>query len=168
VNTPERPSAPAPLTPAHDLASFDCGTPALDAWLQRRALANEVAGASRTFVIEAGGRVVGYYSLAATSILHGAATGKARRNMPDPIPAVLVARLALDKSMQGHGHGIGLLRDAVLRVAGAAQTIGVRVVLVHAISNAAKAFYERCGFRASPLDPLTLMITIEEAQRLIG
>ncbi len=88
--------------------------------------------------------------------------------MPDPLPAVLLGRLAIDRTWQGKGLGADLLRDAVLRVVGAAAAVGVRAMLVHAISDEAKAFYEKHGFRSSPLEPMTLMITLEEAQRLIG
>jgi GNAT superfamily N-acetyltransferase len=88
--------------------------------------------------------------------------------MPDPVPVALLGRLAIDRSRQGSGLGAALLRDAVLRVVGAAGTIGVRALLVHAISDEAKAFYEHGGFRASATDPMTLMITIDEAQRMLG
>ena len=112
--------------------------------------------------------MIGYYSLAAGSVLHEAATGRVRRNMPDPVPAALLGRLAIDQGWQGRGLGSALLRDAVLRVVGAAGTIGVRALLVHAISDEAKAFYEHWGFRPSAIEPMTLMITIEEAQRMLG
>jgi len=168
VNAPNRPTAPAPLSPEHNVEAFDSGVAALDAWLKHRARSNEAAGASRTFAICKNGRVVGYYSLAAASIMHSQATGKAKRNMPDPVPAVLIGRLALDKAWQGSGHGISLLQDAVLRIVGAAETVGVRAILVHAISEDAKVFYQRFGFRASPVEPMTLMMTVEEAQRMIG
>ena len=161
-------SAPEPLFAGHDLDSFHSGVPALDDWLKRRALPNEAAGASRTFVLCEQERVIGYYSLAASSIMHDIATSKVRRNMPDPVPAVLIGRLAVDTSWQGRGLGADLLRDAVLRIAGAAETIGVRAILVHTISEEAKRFYERFGFRASPLEPMTLMMTIEEVRQLIG
>ena len=168
VSTPKRLTAPEPLSPDHAIEEFDSGVAALDAWLKRRARPNEAAGASRTFVICEDNRVVGYYSLAAASIMHGQATSKARRNMPDPVPAVLIGRLALDRAWQGRGHGISLLQDAVLRIVGAAETVGVRVILVHAMSEGAKTFYERFGFRASPVDPMTLMMTVQEAQRMLG
>jgi predicted N-acetyltransferase YhbS len=158
---------PGPLSPEHDLNSFDCGVAALDEWLKRRAHRNEMEGASRTFIICSGRRVVGYFSLAAASILHSAATGKVRRNMPDPVPALLLGRLAVHRDWQGKGLGGDLLRDAVLRAVGAAQSVGVRAILVHAISDEAKTFYEKYGFRSSPIDPMTLMITIEEAQRML-
>lgn len=161
-------SAPAPLAAEHELDQFNSGTPPLDDWLKRRARQNEAGGASRTYVIAEGRRVVGYYSLAAGSVLHTAATGRVRRNMPDPVPAALLGRLAIDQAWQGRGLGSALLRDAVLRVVGAAETIGVRALLVHAISDEAKAFYERWGFRPSSIEPMTLMITIEEAQKMLG
>ena len=168
TSPPATPSAPAPLSPDHELAAFACGVAPLDEWLKRRAWRNEAEGASRTFVACVGTRVVGYYSLAAASVLREAATGNVRRNMPEPVPAVLIGRLTIDAAWRGHGLGADLLRDAVLRIAGAAETVGVRAILVHAVSAEAKTFYEHHGFHASPLDPLTLMVTIEEAQKMIG
>jgi GNAT superfamily N-acetyltransferase len=161
-------TAPAPLARAHELDAFDCGVAPLDEWLKRRARRNEAEGASRTFVTCSGRRVAGYYSLAAASVLREAATGSVRRNMPEPVPAVLIGRLAVDRAWRGRGLGADLLRDAVLRIVAAAETVGARAILVHAISQEAKAFYERHGFRASPLDPMTLMVTIEEARRMMG
>lgn len=162
------PTAPEPLRPDHQLNEFDSGVPSLDQWLKRRALANEAAGATRTFVSCLDGRVVGYYSLAAASVMHSIATPRARRNMPDPAPAILLARLAVDKAMQGKGLGADLLQDAVLRVLGAADAIGVRVLLVHALSEEAKGFYLKFGFRESPIEPMTLMVTLEELKREVG
>ena len=160
--------APRPLAPDDDLDSFSCGVAPLDDWLRRRARRNEAEGASRTFVFCVEGRVAGYYSLAASSILRDAATGVIRRNMPDPVPAVLIGRLAVDRAWQGKGLGADLLRDAVLRIVAAAETIGVRAILVHAISEDAKAFYQHHGFDVSPHDPLMLMMTVEEAERMMG
>ena len=160
-------TAPGPLAADHELEQFSSGIGPLDTWLKHRARQNEASGASRTYVIAEGRRVVGYYRLAAGSVLRAAATGRARRNMPDPVPIALLGRLAIDRQWQSSGLGTGLLRDAILRVIGAAGTIGVRALLVHAISDEAKAFYEGQGFRASPTDPMTLMVTIEEAQKLI-
>ena len=159
-------SAPEPLAPDHRLDAFESGVAPLDDWLKRHAHRNEEVGASRTFVVCSGRRVIGYYSLAAGSVLRDTATGKVRRNMPEPVPVVLLGRLAVDRAWQGKGIGADLLRDAVLRTLGAAETIGVRAILVHAISEDAKGFYERHGFRAWPVEPMTLMITIEEALRM--
>lgn len=156
-------TAPAPLAAAHDLDQFDCGVAALDEWLKRRARRNELEGASRTFVTCVGRRVVGYYSLAAGSVLRDSVTGKVRRNMPEPVPVILIGRLAVDRRVQRRHVGADLLRDAVLRTIGAAETVGVRAILVHAMSENAKAFYARHGFDPSPVEPMTLMITVEDA-----
>jgi len=161
-------SAPEHLTPEHDLATFDSGVPALDDWLKRRALANEQGGASRTYVVCAGGRVVGYYALATGGVAQAAAPGRVRRNMPDPVPVMVLGRLAVDRAYQDQGLGVGLLRDAVLRILQAAELGGIRAILVHAISDEAKRFYERHGFVASPIDPMTLMITVADAKRAAG
>ena len=158
-------SAPVPLTPDHQLEAFQSGAESLDNWLKRRAHHNEDEGGSRTFVLCAGQRVAGYYSIAASSLLPGLATGRVRRNMPNPIPVVLLGRLAIDRQWQGRGVGGDLLRDAVLRVVSAGDVIGVRAILVHAISPEAKSFYERFGFKPSPVEPMTLMITLGEAKR---
>jgi predicted N-acetyltransferase YhbS len=159
---------PKPLAPDHELDPFESGVVTLDDWLKRRARRNEAEGASRTFVLCEGRRVVGYYSLAAGSVLLSTATGKVRRNMPDPAPVLLLARLAVDRNWHGKGLGADLLSNAVLRAIGAAETVGVRAILVHAISDQAKAFYEKYGFRPSPVEPLTLMITIDEARRMLS
>lgn len=161
-------SRPEPLAPDHDTAPFNSGVPALDAWLKRRARPNEAAGTSRTFVVSEAGRVIGYYSLAAASIMHAVATGNIRRNMPDPVPAVLIGRLALDLAYRGRGIGAALLQDAVLRIAGAADTVGVRAILVHAKSDEAKNLYRHFGFRPSPIEAMTLMMTLDEVRRTIG
>jgi GNAT superfamily N-acetyltransferase len=160
--------APEPLGVDHELDAFSSGVEPLDNWLKQRALHNEVEGGSRTFVVCEGRRVVGYYSLAAGSMLPGVATGRVRRNMPNPVPIVMLGRLAINQAWQGRGLGGDLLRDIVLRVLSAAEQIGVRALLVHAISAEAKTFYERYGFRASPIEPMTLMITLAEAQRMFG
>jgi GNAT superfamily N-acetyltransferase len=168
TSDPKSLAAPEPLAPDHELDAFDSGVATLDEWLKQRARSNEAEGASRTFVVRAGRRVVGYYSLAAGSILRAETTGRVRRNMPDPVPVLLLGRLAVDRAWHRKGLGRDLLSDAVLRAIGAAKTIGVRAILVHAISNEAKAFYEKHGFRPSPIEPMTLMITIEEAQKTAG
>jgi GNAT superfamily N-acetyltransferase len=151
---------PEPLTEQHDTRTFACGVESLDIWLKRRALKNQATGASRTFVACSGRRVVAYYALASGAITVDEALGRFRRNMPDPIPTVVLGRLAVDRSAQGMGIGRALVRDAGLRVAQAAAMIGVRGLIVQAFSAEAKAFYERVGFDPSPLDSMTLMITL--------
>lgn len=164
----QRISAPEHLTSEHDLAAFDSGTPALDDWLKRRALANEQAGASRTYVVCGGGRVIGYYALATGGVTQAAATGRVRRNMPDPVPVMVLGRLAVDRAYQGRGLGAGLLRDAILRTLQAAEIGGIRAILVHAISEEAKQFYEHHGFVESPIDPMTLMIVVADVNKALG
>jgi len=161
-------SAPEKLTPHHATAAFACGEPALDDWLRRRALRNQDSGASRTFVVCRGGQVVGYYALAAGAVAQAAATTRTRRNMPDPIPVMVLGRLAVDQTCQGAGLGRALLRDAVLRTLQAADLAGIRAILVHALSEDARLFYERCGFQPSPFDPLTLMITLNDARQALA
>ncbi len=159
---------PEKLSTGHDLSEFDSGEPALDAWLRRHAEQNEASWASRTYVVCAGSKVVGFYTLAAGAITHSEAPGRIRRNMPDPVPVMVLGRLAVDKSIHGQGVGTGLLQDAVLRIVRAAEIAGIRAILVHAISETAKRFYEKHGFVASPVDPLTAMITVTEAARIIA
>jgi GNAT superfamily N-acetyltransferase len=159
---------PEKLSARHDLSGFDSGEPALDDWLRRRAERNEASGASRTYVVCAGRKVVGYYTLAAGGIAHAGAPGRIRRNMPDPVPVILLGRLAVDKAFHGQGVGTGLLRDAVLRIVQAADIAGIRAILVHAISEEAKRFYEKYGFVVSPVDPLTVMISVSEARRTMA
>ena len=160
-------SAPAPLSAAHDASAFDCGVPSLDAWLKKRALANQVTGASRTYVVCRDNVVVGYYALAAGSVRHAEASGRVRRNMPDPIPMMVLARLAVDRSFQSQGLGAALLKDAVLRVMQAADVVGIRGILLDAVDDRARAFYERFGFRRSTMFPLKLMIAMDEAQGML-
>ena len=133
-------------------------------WLKQRALKNEESGASRTYVICAGRRVIGYYALAAGSVLQAHAPTAVRRNMPDPIAVILLGRLAVDKAWHGKGLGRALLRDAILRSIHASEITGVRALIVHAISEEAKQFYIDAGFRESPVDSMLLMITIEAAK----
>ncbi len=158
-------SAPQKLRADHDLSQFECGEPSLDEWLQRRALQNEGNGASRTYVVCTGQQVLGYYALAVGAVVHAEAVGRVRRNMPDPVPVMIIGRLAVHKEYQGRKIGPGLLRDAVLRTLQAADIAGVRAILVHAISERARKFYEDCGFVPSPMDPMTLMITVAEAAK---
>jgi len=161
-------SAPEKLFAEHDLADFDSGEPALDDWLRRRALADEESGSSRTYVACSGKRVGGYYSLAVGAVAHVGAPGRVKRNMPDPVPVMVLGRLAVDKDFQWRGIGSGLLRDAIVRTVQAAEIAGIRAILVHALSDPAKQFYQRHGFIASPIDPMTVMITMAEAVKTLG
>lgn len=156
-------SAPEPITGSHLTEPFACGIPVLDEWLRRRALKNEVSGASRTFVVCQDARVIGYYALATGSVEHRDAPGKMRRNIPDPIPVMVLGRLAVDRQWQHSGLGRGLLRDALLRSLSVSQHAGVRALLVHALSEDAKSFYANNGFLKSPLDPMILMISLQDA-----
>ena len=155
-------SAPELLNADHQLANFDCGVPDLNAWLRKRALANNKEGASRTYVVTDGHRVVGYYALAANSIAVAEAPGRFRRNMPDPIPVALLARLAVDRSYHGQGLGRALFRDGAKRVINAADSLGIRGLIVHAISDDARAFYLALGFEPSHLEPMTLVVTLAD------
>jgi GNAT superfamily N-acetyltransferase len=155
-------SAPAPLADNHQLEPFHSGVPTLDDWLKRRAMANQVSGASRSFVVCAEETVVGYHALASGAVSTAAASGRFRRNMPDPIPVAVLGRLAIDRAYHGKGIGRALFRDSALRVMQAAEAIGIRGMLVHAISDQAKAFYLALGLSPSPLEPMTLMVTLAD------
>ncbi|HEX4486311.1 MAG TPA: GNAT family N-acetyltransferase [Terriglobales bacterium] len=161
----EKLTAPEKLTIQHDLADFSCGEAALDDWLNKRALTNEESGASRTYVVCVGKRVEGYYTLAVGAVTHLEAPGRIRRNMPNPVPVMILGRLAVHHSIKGQGIGAGLLRDAVLRTTQASHIAGIRALLFHAISDTARDFYLRNGFVPSPLDPMTLMVTLADARR---
>ena len=157
--------APALLTTLHRLDEFESGESVLDEWLKRRALANQFSGASRTFVVaDANERVYGYYAMAAGAVSHQVANSQVRRNMPDPIPVIVLARLAVDTQCQGIKLGASLLQDAVNRAVSVSQNAGVRAMLVHALHDRAKAFYEHYGFQVSPLHPLTLMLRLNGAK----
>ena len=154
-----------PLAPHHRLDGFDCGNATLNDGLRRRAAKNEAGGASRTFVVcDDQGDVIGYYTLSAGAVAHEGAPGKVHRNMPDPIPIMVLGRLAVDHRWQGKDIGKGLLKDAVQRSIVVSQQVGVRALLVHAISEEAKRFYQRFGFRESPANSMTLMITLAEGR----
>lgn len=158
-------STPEPISRTHLLDTFESGEPVLDHWLKHHALDNNSRGASRTFVVHDHHRVIGYYSLATGSITTLKAPGKVRRNMPNPIPVMVLGRLAVDQDWQKHGIGKGLLKDAVLRTAKISQDVGIRALLIHAISESAKHFYKRYGFIESPVTPMTLMLTMKDIQK---
>lgn len=160
--------APEHLRDHHDCTDFDCGVSDLNDWLKLLALKNEVRGSSRTYVTCIENRVIGYYALATGAVTRSAATGKVRRQMPEPIPVMIVGRLAVDSRHQGLGLGYGLLRDALLRTLQIAEEAGIRAVLLHALTEEAKKFYLRAGFQESPVDPMTMMITIADVERLLG
>ena len=152
--------APQPLAATHILNQFECGETVLDEWLKRRAMTNQFSGASRTFVaVDVTGRVFGYYAMAAGAVSHQMASSAVRRNMPDPVPVMVLARLAVDHKAQGIKLGASLLQDAVDRAVMVSQNAGVRALLVHALNDRAKAFYEHYGFKSSPMDAMSLMLT---------
>lgn len=159
---------PSPITSGHELADFDCGESSLDEWLKKRALKNHGAGASRCFVLCAGTSVIGYYSLSAGAISHEAAPKAMRRNMPDPLPVLLLGRLAVDRRYHNQGLGQSLLRDALMRAVSVAGDAGVFAILVHAISDQAKRFYLSRGFVESPLQPMTLLMTLETVRSILA
>ncbi len=161
-------SAPQPLDRKHLLDNFCSGTSSVDNWLKKRACANQVSGASRTFVVCEGLRVIGYYALATGAISLAEATGRFRRNMPDPIPIVLLARLAVDRSHHRRGLGRALFRDSAYRVTHAADTIGIRGMVVHAVSEEAKNFYLALGFSPSPSDTMTLMVSLADLRSVFS
>jgi GNAT superfamily N-acetyltransferase len=161
-------SAPALITAEHDCSAFSCGEGTLTEWLQKRALANQAGGGSRTYVICAEGiRVVGYYALAPGAVARQVATGLVRRNMPTPVPIFVLGRLAVDGLWKGKGIGTGLLKDAMLRCVQAAEIVGGRALLCHAIDEDAKRFYLKHGFVASSLEPLTAMLSLDEIGKLL-
>lgn len=161
-------SGPEALSPKHRLDDFACGEPALDEWLKRRARANQSTGASRTFVCCESGAVVAYYALASSAVTVATAPGRFRRNMPEPIPVVVLARLAVATSHHGQGVGRAMFQDAARRVTYAADAIGIRGLIVHALSEDTAAFYRRLGFDASPLDPMILMVTLADLRAALS
>lgn len=152
---------PEPLSSSHRVDAFDCGETVLNEWLKRRAMANQASGASRTFVVaDETRRVMGYYALAAGAVAHEVATGTVRRNMPDAVPVLVLGRLAVDRTAQGKQLGGALLQDAVKRAMNVAEDAGVRALLVHALNDEAKNFYEHYGFQPSAVHPLMLMFRL--------
>lgn len=164
-------SAPEPLIDHHQLADFDSGEPSLDDWLKRRAAKNQANGSSRTYVVCEGpaqDRVIGYYCLAAGAIGHAEAPSAMKRNRPDPVPVLVLGRLAIHKDHHQKGIGTALLNDAIRRALQAADIAGVTALLVHAISEQARRFYLSRGFIESPIRPMTLCLmlaTVEQALR---
>ncbi len=162
---------PEPLARHHRFDDFRCGEPALDDWLQRYARAAQASDSARVFVVmpEDGETVVGYYAIAAAQFAPEEATERALKGQPRarPVPAILLARLAVDERHQGAGLGRSLLRDVLLRCVEAADVIGARVLLVHAKHDAAKAWYLRFGFEESPTDPLHLLMLLKDVRAFL-
>ncbi len=153
--------APCPIAEHHDVEQFSCGETSLDNWLKKRARANERSRASRTYVLCDDNRVIGYYALAAGSMANKIAPGKIKRNMPDPIPVMVMGRLAIAQEYQGKKLGDALFRDAILRSLQAADIAGMKAIVVHAISAEAKKFYLDRSFIESPSAPMTLVLPLE-------
>jgi GNAT superfamily N-acetyltransferase len=152
------------LTGEHILEDFNCENPALNEWLLHRALNNQTSGTSRTWVVvdTDSSQVVGFYASSTASILHSSAPKRMGRNQPEELPAVLLARMAVDSRHQGHGIGAALLKHFMLKALEVAKSVGVRVLLIHAKDDSAKSFYGHFGFVESPLDPLVLMMLLAD------
>ena len=162
-----RVTAPEPLSTYHQVAEFVSGQTVLDDWLKQKGLKNQALGAARTFVVckKDTQQIAGFYSLATGSVNHTEATGNLRRNMPDPIPVIILARLAVDLSFRGKGLGADLLHDAVLRCYRVAENIGVRAIMVHALTEEAKNFYIHHGFKPSQTQERTLFLKLPQQTR---
>lgn len=162
-------SAPGPLSDAHRLDDFECTDQELTKWLMERARQNHASGASKCFVVcDEQHNVVGYYALAAGSVSHENVPSRIRRNMPDPIPVTVLGRLAVHQDWIGQGVGQGLLKDAVLRTLQAAEHMGMRALLCHAIDEDAKRFYLKHGFIESPTHPMTVMLSLDRVKESFG
>ena len=155
---------PELLTDRHEIAHFDCGEDGLNDWLRRRAFRNQRDGSSRTWVATHGGGVVGYYASSTAVVTRLEATIRASRNQPDPIPAMLLGRLAVDDAHQGRGLGAALLKHFLLKALEVSSLTGLRLVLVHASDGNAASFYRHFGFEPSPIDDLTMMLLITDIQ----
>jgi predicted N-acetyltransferase YhbS len=153
---------PVLLTHAHRLSEFDCGDDTLNRWLTTKAAHNQGEGGSRTWVVLDDDRVVAYYASSTAVILRAEATRRAARNQPDPVPAVLLGRLAVDTKYQGQGLAAALLKHFIVKALEVAEVIGVRVLLVHAKDATAASFYARFGFEPSPIDELTMMVLVKD------
>ena len=162
-------SPPEPLASRHDISQFSSGVPTLDAWLRGKARLNEARGGARTYVACDGDRVAGFYSLAASSVERRRVSSRVRRNMPDPIPVILLGQLAVDEAYRGRRIGSDLLIDAAKRSLSAAGAVGARAVIVQAVDERARAFYERFGFRPfSEREPLMLALRMSEIAGLLA
>ena len=157
------------LASHHDISQFDCGKHiSLSEWLKRFARMNQSSGDTRTYVVHRNRKVVGYYSLAPGSVSRKQATARAGKSAPEPIPIVLLARLAVDRAEQGRGLGSALLKDALQRAYAGAEIIGGRAILVHAIDAEAAAFYRKYGFEPCPGLELHLMLLMKDLRATLG
>jgi len=165
--TPQR---PRPIELSDNTSDFDSGEESLDRYLAERALTNHFADLGRCYVCIDGdtNKVLGYYTLSAVAVEHAELPRKVRRNAPNPVPAVLMGRLAIDTKAQGSALGRFLVRDAILSVLAAADRIGVRILLVHALHEQAAGFYEKVCFKRSPTDPLHLYLLLSDARKSLG
>lgn len=161
---------PRPITPSDDCSGFSCGEDTLDNWIQLRAIKNEKAGASRTFIsIErSSGAIAGYYCLSASSLARADATSGLRRNTPDPIPVILIGRLAVDERFAGQGLGFSLLQDALSKGIEASRAVGARAFIVHALSEGAVSFYRKFGFELVPQSARVMYILVQDAEATIA
>lgn len=164
------PQQPRPIEATDNAADFASGEESLDRYLADRALTNHLADLGRCYVcVDAEtGQILGYYTLSAVAVEHADLPGKVRRNAPNPVPAVLMGRLAIDAKAQGSGLGRFLVRDAILSTLAAADRIGVRILLVHALHEQAATFYEKLGFKRSPSDALHLYLLLADARKSLG
>jgi len=154
---------PETLQSHHQIDEFDCGIKSLNKWLQQQALKNEQSGASRTYVVCCKQQVIAYYAIATGSVEHVGLPGKLRRNMPDPIPVLIIGRLAVDIHWQQQYIGRGLLKDAVLRACLIAKQVGISALLVHCLSEEAKQYYMKYGFVQSTIEPMTVLLRLKDA-----
>lgn len=157
-------SPPQRISQTHILESFDCGEISLNDWLQKRSLKNDLGDASRTYVVCCENTVVAYYSLHLGCIQHSEAVRKIKRNMPNPIPAIVLGRLAVDVNHQGQGLARALIKDMFLRSLQVSDLAGNKAVLVKALNDKVAAFYQSFGFVPSKTDPLLLMKAISEVR----
>lgn len=156
------------LRRGHDLTPFDCGNPALTAWLQEFAWPNQQADSAKTYVACRENRVVGYYAVTAGSVHKHESPERISKGLANhPIGVVLLARLAVDVGEQGKGLGKALLFDALKRVEEAADIVGVRAVMVHAIDDSARKFYEYFNFDPSPIDLFQLMLLLKDVRKAL-
>jgi GNAT superfamily N-acetyltransferase len=155
-------SGPTLLTGEHRLEGFDCGEPALNDWLTRRAGSNQEAGTSRRWVVidRPTKMVVAYYASSTASVMRAAAPRRVARNQPADLPAILLGRMAVDIRHQDKGVGDAMLKHFMTKAIQVSEKVGVRLVLVHAKNEQAKDFYRHHGFVESPIDPLTLMMLL--------